>query len=98
MQCSFKEATCHNCGKKDYLARVCRGNKKLSKGPGVSRRANVVDKQTSEVEEFHFEDSISYTMHHLGNRASLPYKAVVQIKQQLVEMGDRHRGSGLHHL
>ena len=86
MQCSFKEATCHNCGKKGHLARVCRGGKKPSKGPGVSRQANVVDKQTSEVEEFHSEDSISYTMHHLGNRASLPYKAVVQINQQLVEM------------
>ena len=69
MLCSFKEATCHNCGKKGHLARVCRGSKKPSKGPGVSRRANVVDKQTSEVEGFHFED---YTMHHLGNRASLP--------------------------
>ena len=86
MQCSFKEATYHNCGKKGHLARVCRGSKKPSKGPGVSRRANVVDKQTSEVEEFHSENSISYTMHHLGNRASLLYKAVVRINQQLVEM------------
>ena len=83
MLCSFKEATCHNCGKKGHLARVCRGSKKPSKGPGVSRRANVVDKQTSEVEGFHFED---YTMHHLGNRASLPSKAMVQINQQFVEM------------
>ena len=86
MQCSFKGATCHNCGKKGHLARVCRGSEKPSEGPGISRWANVVENQTAEVEEFHSMDSISYTLHYLSHKAPLPYKAVVQINQQPVEM------------
>ena len=80
--CRFREAKCHKCGTKGHLAWVYRGGRKRTEGGRVKKMHKVEAGDAEGVDA----QSLIAMVHTLSGRASKPYKAVVRVNGEPLEM------------
>uniref|UniRef100_A0A8C2FFT4 Gypsy retrotransposon integrase-like protein 1 n=2 Tax=Cyprinus carpio TaxID=7962 RepID=A0A8C2FFT4_CYPCA len=81
--CKFKEAVCHNCGKKGHLAKKCRSNKWKVKN---SKDGGKPHSKTHHIGEAEQEETCSYSMFNLSESRSDPLYATIQVNGASLKM------------
>ena len=81
--CKFKNAKCHNCKKKGHIAKKCRNSEFRGKKPEFKRKqAHYVE----ESDENSDSESDVYSVFHVGNYKSDPYKINVNVNSKDITM------------
>ncbi len=92
--CKFKETVCHICGKKEHLAKKCRGSKSKLKNTKDGGKPYAKTHHIGEAEQ----EETSYSMFNLTETRSDPLYATIQdngasLKMEMETQELRHRSS-----